>query len=124
LSQVARIYTGRRIVEVIPGNIVETLFERDFEGVAVSDDNTIFIKGETEFAVNSGSTGEATLDLSMIGLLPIVDFRPADWRARTIGIRMQPKAIPTLSEWGFLAFAAALGLAGIFVLRRRQAVKT
>ena len=33
-----------------------------------------------------------------------------------------PNPIPTLSEWGFIAFAALIGLAAVLRLRRRIAV--
>ncbi len=58
-----------------------------------------------------GPTGEETLEL----------FDEAQWRACTIGIRMEPsEPIPTLNEWGFMAVAAFMGIAGIWFLRRRQ----
>ena len=74
--------------------------------------------------------------LSMLGrsqLFPIggptgdVDFnitQPAGWRACTIGIRMAPveRNVPTMSEWGLISFAAFAGIAGVWYLRRRQAI--
>lgn len=60
-----------------------------------------------------GPTGEASLEL----------FGEADWRACTIGIRMEATTIPTLNEWGFIAVAAFMGIAGIWFLRRKQAQK-
>jgi len=126
LSQVARIYTGSRLTLVDPVNNTDSFIGGTFLGFAIFENFNIFMLGDTELAESAGDTGEATLNLSAVGEPPFIgpiDFSPADWRACTIGIRMQPKAIPTLSEWGFLAFAGFLGLAGIWFLRRRQAVK-
>ena len=86
-----------------------------FFACAFAGMENVSMDGFTETTFFEGPTGEATLDL----------FEVADWRACTIGLRMAPilRNIPTLSEWGFLAFAGFLGLAGIWALRRRQAVK-
>jgi len=37
-----------------------------------------------------------------------------------ISLRMQPAAIPTMSEWGLISFAAFAGIAGFWFIRRRQ----
>jgi hypothetical protein len=38
-----------------------------------------------------------------------------------IALRMvpEPRNVPTMSEWGLIAFAAFVGIAGIWFLRRR-----
>ncbi len=42
------------------------------------------------------------------------------WRACTIAIRMAPRSVPTMSEWGLVGFAAFAGIAGFWFIRRRQ----
>jgi len=37
-----------------------------------------------------------------------------------VSLRMQPRVVPTMSEWGLISFAAFAGIAGIWYLRRRQ----
>ena len=34
---------------------------------------------------------------------------------------LPPRNIPTLSEWGLIAMAGVLGIAGLMVMRRRKA---
>jgi len=34
---------------------------------------------------------------------------------------LQPRNVPTLSEWGLIAMAGVLGIAGLMVMRRRKA---
>lgn len=129
LSQVARIYSGSRLpflpfainAEPIATNNIVPLPQDTFFGTTSINGFSIFIQGDTALTVNAGETGEATLDLSMIGApTDPIDFAPAAWRACTVGLRMQSRAVPTLSEWGFLAVAGFMGAAGVWYLRRRQ----
>jgi len=51
---------------------------------------------------------------------------PISWRACSIAIRMgtppppEVAEVPTLNEWGLIAFAALTGIAGFWFIRRRQ----
>ena len=113
-SQVARIYTYRNFD--FEGTM-DSNFNNDVEGSFISiatlgDVSTVSQQGETELFLVDGPTGTASIDVGF----------DAEWRACTIALRMvpQPRSIPTMSEWGLIAFAAFAGIAGIWYLRRRR----
>ena len=115
-SQVARIFTYENSISQTTEDFN---FNNDimgsFESFAAVTSINVNMEGETELFENGGPTGEETL---------IVGQEVATWRACTIALRMAvpgPRPIPTMSEWGFIAVAAFLGLAGVWFLRRRQA---
>ena len=37
-----------------------------------------------------------------------------------LSLRMAPRSVPTMSEWGLVGFAAFAGIAGFWFIRRRQ----
>lgn len=55
-------------------------------------------------------------------MIPLVDT--ADWVACTIGVRMAGSShfrpVPTLNEWGLIVFALAVGLCGVWFIRRKS----
>jgi hypothetical protein len=56
-----------------------------------------------------------TGDVSVIGQLP-------DCADGIAFFELQPRPIPTLSEWGLIAMAAILGLVGFIAIRKKYAV--
>ena len=86
------------------------------EACSNEDVVNISLDAETIFDAAGGATGVAE-----IPLLNGFDT-PANWRACTVALRMNPETrpIPTLSEWGFVAVAAFMGAAGVWYLRRKQ----
>ena len=68
--------------------------------------------GSSELEPEAGPTG------TFSAFTPV----PNEWRACTIALRMVniERAVPTMSEWGLIGFAAFAGIAGIWYLRRRQ----
>ncbi len=69
------------------------------------------IQGISEFNAAGGPTG----------VFNSQQAPGTNWRACTIALRMNPTAVPTMSEWGLIGFAAFAGIAGFWFLRRRQA---
>lgn len=63
------------------------------------------------------NTGQATL----VGPLGVGDTT-VDGLAWLDDCLIEPRPIPTLSEWGLIATAGVLGLAGLYAIRRRRAV--
>lgn len=60
------------------------------------------------------------------GSLNLQFFEPTFWRACSVALQMDTgespiRPIPTMSEWGLIATAGVLGLAGIIFYRRRLA---
>lgn len=113
-SQVVRIYTYRNFD--FEGTM-DSNFNSDVEGSFISiatlgDVATVSQQGDTELVLVDGPTGEASIDAGS----------NAQWRACTIALRMapEPRNVPTMSEWGLIAFAAFAGIAGIWYLRRRR----
>ena len=86
------------------------------EGFAFNTFQIIVSRLDAEFFEDAGPTG--TFDLTFADGIPI------QWRACTIALRMGPppsRNVPTMSEWGLIAFAGFAGIAGVWYLRRRQA---
>ncbi len=83
-----------------------------FVSVAAVSSENVIVLGVTQLVLVDGPTGEAPIDVGL----------NAEWRACTIALRMVPvvRNIPTMSEWGLIAFAAFVGIAGIWFLRRRR----
>ncbi len=113
-SQVVRIYTYRNFDFEAT---MDSNFNNDVEGSFISiatlgDVATVSQQGETELVLVDGPTGTASIDVGS----------DAGWRACTIALRMvpDPRNVPTMSEWGLIAFAAFAGIAGFWFLRRRQ----
>ncbi len=114
-SQVARIYTYRNVMdpEVDHFNTNDET-TGSFTSIAGATFQNVITQGTTELFFTNGPTGEASI---------VVGSEEAFWRACTIALRMEATTIPTLNEWGFIAVAAFMGIAGIWFLRRRQTVK-
>ena len=114
----------RAVTFSVSGGGINCLMEVEAQGVGTSRDLNLCANAEianillnaiTETDFEGGPTGEYEVEL------PGVE---TDWRACTIGIRMfspGPRPIPTMSEWGFMAVAVFMGIAGIWFLRRRTA---
>lgn len=112
-SQVVRFYTWVRLeqMQMVEANSSET---RSFFASRNSAEGNITIRGSTSLTQTSGPTGTATPTTVAPSVV-------SDWRACTLAIRMQPAAIPALSEWGIGAFVLLLGAASLLALRRRSA---
>ena len=116
---------GAQLAGIVTFNLDENIFLEEgspityaeFEALAqaficsMEEDQNVGISGITGTTFSPGPSGEGFFDIGV----------PADWRACTLAIRMQPTAIPTLSEWGLMAMAGVLGIAGLLVVRRRKA---
>jgi len=115
-SQVARIYTYRNFEGA--GGTDDFSSNDDTTGsftsfaAAFQNEINVTMEGETELFFADGPTGTASVGAGF----------NAQWRACTIAIRMaqQVRNVPTMSEWGLIAFAAFVGIAGIWFLRRRR----
>ena len=114
-SQVARIFTYRNFTTFTTDDFNSNDdIMGSFTSIAGVTSVNVTMQGSTELFEQGGPTGEESI---------IVGQELASWRACTIALRMAvpgPRPIPTLSEWGFVAFAAFAGIAGIWFLRRRQ----
>jgi len=75
-------------------------------------DNQIYNNGQLE--IRTGSVKDPALQAG--GSL----FTPRVWNG-TVYYSIGPHLIPTLSEWGLIAMAGILGIAGFMVIRRRKA---
>jgi len=64
---------------------------------------------------NLASVNPFTGDITTIGQLP-------DCADGMEFFELQPRPIPTLSEWGLIAMASILGIVGLFAIRRRVVV--
>ena len=121
-SFVARIYTFTplTIPDLEPSTFISFGPEEiRFEGISLNTFQLIASNGIGEFFEEAGPTGTDSL----------VFVAPISWRACTIALRMgippvEPRPIPTLNEWGFMAVAVFMGAAGVWYLRRRQAQGT
>ncbi len=115
-SQVVRIYTYRNFnVGETSGNTnSNTDTTGTYESISApgTSESTVQ-RGDTELFLVDGPTGTASIDAGF----------DAEWRACTIALRMVniERAVPTMSEWGLIGFAAFAGIAGVWYLRRRQA---
>ena len=88
----------------------EEIIEEVFATAAVSSsDQFSFIIGLTSYFPTAGQTGEQTFPIGI----------PVPWTACTIAFRSPATPIPTMSEWGLLAFAGIAGIASLIVIRRR-----
>jgi len=103
---------------IIPGNpppdevVNFDEFSANFAGVMPSGGEMFFLMtGTSEIDVNGdGFEGSSTPSSEIdIGLKLCV-----------VTLRMVITHIPTMSEWGLIAFAAFAGIAGFWFLRRRQ----
>ncbi len=111
-SQVARIYTARNLESLVTDDFNDNDDEVGiFQSVASVSSVNVIVAGITQLVLVDGPTGELPIDVGL----------NAEWRACTIALRMVPvvRNIPTMSEWGLIAFAAFVGIAGIWFLRRR-----
>jgi IPTL-CTERM motif len=117
-SQVVRIFTSSTEIE-FPQGAGHLSSNDEVSGssssFAISSQNLLTIDATTQLFLVDGPTGEASVDAGS----------DAEWRACTIAIRMAPgpTPIPTMSEWGFIAVAAFMGISGVWFLRRRQAAE-
>ncbi len=85
-------------------------FEAFFAGVLDSGQGNLLIMfAESELDENGDGFPGFSAPLPTIGSKFCV-----------VSLRMAPTTIPTMSEWGLIAFAAFVGIAGIWFLRRRQ----
>ena len=88
----------------------EEIIEEVFATAAISSsDQFSFIIGLTSYFPTAGQTGEQTFPIGI----------PVPWTACTIAFRSPTTPIPTMSEWGLLAFAGIAGIASLIVIRRR-----
>ncbi len=102
---------------VIPGGI-----DCDFENEPQGFDTLIFamevlpgqIAALTELIENSSTPDGAVTINGILYLYRNCDQLIADLRVP------EPRPIPTLSEWGIIAMAGVLGIAGLIAARRRQ----
>jgi IPTL-CTERM motif len=118
-SQVARIFTYRNFDSFVTDDFNSNNDTMgSFTSLAAVTSVNVNMQGTTELVLVDGPTGEASIGTGLDG----------EWIACTIALRMAPvvpvRNVPTLSEWGFIAFAAFMGIAGIWFLRRRQAEAT
>jgi hypothetical protein len=112
-SQVARIYTYRNFTSQITDDFNSNNdIMGSFTSLAAVSSINVNMQATTELVLVDGATGEASIDAGS----------NAQWIACTIALRMapQPRNVPTMSEWGLIAFAAFVGIAGFWFLRRRQ----
>lgn len=78
--------------------------------------------GFSDFSPNGGDIGVETFNIEQFFFDPFVTILEGpSWRACTIGIRMQTRNVPAVSEWGLIAMAGILGIAAFMVIRRRKA---
>ncbi len=115
-SQVARIFTYRNFNSLVTDDFNSNNDTMgSFTSLAAVTSVNVNMQGTTELVLVDGPTGEASIDAGL----------DAEWRACTIALRMAPEIpirnVPTMSEWGFIAFAAFLGISGVWFLRRKQA---
>ena len=110
-SQVVRLATVSFPDDNCP-NIVEEITTGVINACAETDVQNVLLTAFTTTGFDGGPTGEAVAEFS--------DDADAVWRACTIGIRMAPTPIPTMSEWGLIAVAAFMGIAGVLYIRRRS----
>jgi len=80
----------------------------------LGDNTVLFMQGLSEIDVN----GEGFEGISVP--LDDPDLEGIAVKLCVVSLRMAPKTIPTMSEWGLITFAAFVGIAGIWFLRRRQ----
>jgi len=77
----------------------------------LSDDSVLSLLGLSGIDVN----GEG-----FEGLSEPLDETDISVKLCVVSLRMAPKTIPTLSEWGLIAMAGILGIVGFMVMRRRK----
>ena len=99
--------------ENLPGSLAFGKFETG--SVIVNPFQSIQLFGYGEPFEDAGTAPQV--------LIQLVDT--ADWVACTIGIRMEGSVpvlaqVPTLNEWGLIIFALAVGLSGLWFIRKRQ----
>ncbi|MGE0369710.1 MAG: IPTL-CTERM sorting domain-containing protein [Candidatus Dadabacteria bacterium] len=88
----------------------EEIIEEVFATAAISSsDQFSLIIGISSYFPSAGQTGEQTFPIGI----------PVPWTACTIAFRSPTTPIPTMSEWGLLAFAGIAGIASLMVVRRR-----
>ena len=88
----------------------EEIIEEVFATAAISSsDQFSLIIGISSYFPSAGQTGEQTFPIGI----------PVPWTACTIAFRSPATPIPTMSEWGLLAFAGIAGIASLMVVRRR-----
>ena len=78
-------------------------------GQELSQPQEVITAAESLLFRTGGPTGDFNFGLA--GL---------DWRACAIALRAAPVNIPTLSEWGLGIVTALIGIAAVWVLRRRD----
>ena len=113
--------TGNEILEIVcpGGELVEGgsfVFDQDEVLVSTGD-------GEIGYSVFSGFESGACSIAD--GIARIFRLRPSEYELcrqsliNSCDLRLQ-RSIPTLSEWGLIATAGVLGLAGLYAVRRRR----
>lgn len=89
------------------------LTEGEFVSAAIVGDGEVLIL-----------TGESILDVEGEGseeiVIPVDGFDQIVQQC-VLSIRMQTEVIPTMSEWGLIAAAGLMGIAGALYIRRRKA---
>lgn len=118
------VYILNRSNFTAPGGVPTIITTFDFpsvgDGVFFADAFNTFTnvatQGETRFHDTGGLTEPFTIDIS---------GDTVEYRACTIALRMGTpplniSAVPTLSEWGLIAMASLIGIAGFMVIRRRK----
>lgn len=116
-SQVVRVFTFRNLNSLGSGNL-SSILGNGFGGSFIADStlnmtNNVHMRATTDLVFADGPTGTASIETGL----------DTEWRACTIALRMlsNERAVPTMSEWGLIGFAAFAGIAGVWYLRRRQA---
>ncbi len=114
-SQVIRVYTSSALTQsstVINSAITTNAIPEDtWEESAFSPFQNVSSEGRSALTTETGPTGTSLINVEI----------QSEWRACTIAIRMAPPTdVPTMSEWGLIAFAAFAGIAGFWFMRRRQ----
>ena len=117
-SQVLRVYSSRPLTngmsEVTPPKIANRAVPEDgWAAPSNSASQNVRSEGISALTLVAGPTGTDSITVDI----------PAQWRACTIALRMDPnlKFVPTMSEWGLIAMAGILGIVGfIMVIKRRK----
>lgn len=108
---------GSAVIRIVSNSINNANFQPDqilegqFIAVGVSSQSGQYVAeiGRSFAFPEGGPTGDYEFGFS----------EGYDWRACTIALRMAPRNIPALSEWGLGIFAAISGIAAVWALRRR-----
>jgi len=114
-SMIVAFWVFRNFDQSVPENQIDTS-ELPQNATLVASElltfTNIVLLGASVFSVEAGETGEGIANAGL----------DAEWRACTLTLRMtvQQRNVPTLNEWGLMAFAALAGITGFWFVRRRQ----